>query len=293
MQRRAFLWRFIFAFAAACASLPVVAAGVLYEKDSIFGRVIVKEDEAGFRTLHFGNGGVRQSVVKPGDPDHLELPYAKVAMAGLALAARTERFLVVGLGGGSLPSFLRKHYPAAAIDVVDIDPEVVNVAKRFFDFREDAGLRAHVADGRKFIEAARQPYDVIFLDAFGSDSVPEHLTTVEFLRAVKRAVAPDGVVVGNIWGPYANRLYHSMVFTYRDVFDELTVLDVTGAGNKILLALPRRQGLGKADLAERARRLSGTGNFRFDLGELVANGYQEQRESGGKLLRDRDLGRLE
>ena len=150
--------------------------------------------------------------------------------------------------------FLRKHYPTAEIDAVDIDPEVVNVAKRYFDFREDARMRAYVGDGREFIERFRQPYDLIFLDAFSSDSVPPHLTTQEFLRAVRRALKPGGVVVGNVWSRLSNPLYDSMVRTYQEVFDDLYILDVQGAGNKILLALPRRQPLSRDDLAARAAK---------------------------------------
>src|SRR5690242_10721813 len=73
-------------------SLPAHAAeSVLYEKNSAFGPVIVTEDEKGLRTLRFEKGGARQSVVKPGDPDHLELPYARSAFAGLALSAEPGR----------------------------------------------------------------------------------------------------------------------------------------------------------------------------------------------------------
>ena len=284
----------LFAVVGVLQSWGAGAAGILYEKDSIFGRVVVKEDEAGFRTLHFGSSGARQSVVKPGDLEHLELPYARTAMAGLALVSSVKRVLVVGLGGGSLPSFLRRHYPQATIDVVDIDPEVINVAKQFFEFREDSAMRAHLADGRAFIESARNPYDIVFLDAFGSDSVPEKLTTVEFLQSVRRAVAPGGVVVGNIWGPHANRLYHSMVRTYRSQFDELAVLDVRGAGNKILIALPRHAGLSKPLLVERARRLNAEQHFRFDLADLVEFGFETEPVpvSQGTILRDRNLGKL-
>lgn len=281
-------------FAVVLFAFTAHAAGILYEKESIFGRVVVKEDEAGFRTLHFGADGARQSVVKPGDLEHLELPYARTAMAGLALAPRVQRILIVGLGGGSLPSFLRRHYADAVIDVVDIDPEVINVAKQFFEFREDAAMHAHLADGRTFIESVRAPYDVIFLDAFGSDSVPEKLTTLEFLQAVRRALTPNGVVVGNIWGPHANRLYHSMVRTYRALFEELAVLDVRGAGNKILLALPRRTGMNKRKLIEQSRRVAVEQRFRFDLADLVGFGYESQTDfrEQGTILRDRDLGHL-
>jgi spermidine synthase len=275
------------------ASLTGVARAketVLYEKESLFGTVIVTE-ENGLRTLLFERHGARQSVVKPGDPEHLELPYASVAFTGLALCAEPRRVLVVGLGGGTLPMFLRKHYRNATIDAVDIDPEVVHVARTFFGFREDRRMRVTVGDGREFIEKTRQPYDIIFLDAFGSDAVPPHLTTQEFLRAVRRALRPDGVVVGNIWDRGSNSMYDPMVRTYQEVFDDLYILDVQGASNEILLALPRRLNLSREELAERARRVSTAKRFRFDLGERVARGFQHAiaQTPEVRVLRDVDL----
>ncbi len=267
------------------------ASTVLYDQPSIFGSIIVTEEENGLRVLRFERYGARQSVVKPGDPEYLELPYARVVFAGLALCEEPRRLLVVGLGGGTLPMFLRRHYPQAVIDAVDIDPGVVHVAKAFFGFREDERMRAHVADGRQFIENSRQPYDAIFLDAYGTDQVPAQLTTQEFLQAVRRAVKPGGVVVGNIWGRGFNPLYDSMVRTYQEVFDELFILDVEGAGNKILLALPRVQPLGRDELAQLARRVSSAKKFRFDLGKLVADGYSraQAKNQDARVLRDADV----
>lgn len=263
---------------------------VLYEKASTFGTVVVTEGN-GLRTLRFARNGARQSVVKVGDPTHLELPYAPVAFTSLALCRGPERVLVVGHGAGTLPMFLRHYYPKTTIDSVDIDPEVVFVAREFLGFREDPRMRAIVADGRVFIEQAREPYDLIFLDAFGSDSLPPALTTQEFLQAVRRAVRPDGVVVGNIWGRHSNRLYDSMVRTYQEVFDELYILTVQGAGNMILLALPRRQTLSREELAALASRVSTAKGFRFDLGERVRSGYSHAtgKSSEGRVLRDAEV----
>src|SRR6266853_1861212 len=78
----------LYLYAAALATLSVpgcTAQTVIHEKASPYNTIIVTEDNKGLRTLLFERGGGRQSVVKPGDPDHLELPYARVALAGLAL----------------------------------------------------------------------------------------------------------------------------------------------------------------------------------------------------------------
>jgi spermidine synthase len=272
-------------------SLAACAQTVIYEKASSYNNIIVTEDHNGLRTLLFERFGGRQSVVKPGDPDHLELAYSRVALVGLALCEGPRRMLVVGLGGGSLPMFLRKHYPAAAIDVAEIDPAVVDVAKQYFGFREDERMRAHVGDGRQFIENVRQPYDMIVLDAFGARSVPPHLTTLEFMQAVRRALTPGGVAVSNIWRPSHNPLYNSVIRTHQEAFDELFILDVPGDVNNILLALPRKQAVDRSELTRAARRISAEEKLRFDLGDFVVYGFDvlTGKRWPGNVLRDADL----
>src|SRR3989304_9671116 len=92
-----------------CYAVAAAQQKSLYQKQSPYNTVVVAEDDQGMRTLLFGSEGVRQSVVKVGDPDHLELPYAQAMVSGLALYPEPKRVLVVGLGGGTIPSFLHKH----------------------------------------------------------------------------------------------------------------------------------------------------------------------------------------
>ncbi|MDP1674692.1 MAG: fused MFS/spermidine synthase [Burkholderiales bacterium] len=280
----------------ACALLATAAhpAGpVIYEKASAYGTVVITDEGEGLRALRFGRDGVRQSLVKPGDAEYLGLAYLPAALAGLALCSEPQRFLVVGLGGGTLPTFLRHHYPASEIDAVDINPVVAAAAKSHLGFHEDARMRIHITDGRRFVESVKRPYDVIFLDAYGADSVPAHLTTQEFLAAVRRAVHPQGVVVSNLWSVAIDPPYESMVRTYRDSFDELYVLRVGRTNNRILFALPRPESLNRSELAARARKLSATKHFNFNPGQLIERGLisADNEAAGGKLLTDANIGK--
>ncbi|MGZ8230890.1 MAG: spermidine synthase [Burkholderiales bacterium] len=274
----------------ACFAFAGAAETVLYDKQSHYNNIIVTEDASGYRVLRFEKGGARQSIGKPGEPEYLGFAYTKVAFVGLALTPEPSRILVVGVGGGTMPMFLRKHYPNATIDAVDIDPDVVYVAREYFGFKEDERLRAHVGDGRQFVERTREPYDVIFLDAFGTRNVPPHLATLEFMRAVRRAVKPTGVVVGNIWGRHVNPLYDSMVRTYQEAFDDLFILDVFGTSNKILLALPRKQPLDRMELVQLARRTGTERGFQFDLGDIDEPHFMHatRKSKQGRVLRDAD-----
>lgn len=283
-----------------CVGLAVclvcVAAGaavprgkVLFEGKSEFnGSVKVVEDAEGLRTLTFGDDDTDQSTVKLGDPDHLELRYTRVMPVALAAVEKPKRILIIGLGGGSIPNFLHKHYPDTHIDVVDIDPVVVEVAKKYFGFREDKTLRVHVADGRAFIEKCKEPYDVIFLDAYGPTDIPYALATREFLQAVRRAVTVKGVVVTNLWTRDSNSLYDSMVRTYISVFDEVHVVDIRNSGNVILLALPHQPKLTKDTLARQASKLSREKNLPFNLGRLVKYGCRppDAKEKSAPILLD-------
>ncbi len=275
------------------SALCTAGAGerLLVEKKSPYSTVYVSEDEDGLRILRFERFGARQSVVKLGDPDHLELLYARVAPIGLAFVTQPRSALVIGLGGGTIPSFLRKHYPTLQIDVVDIDPVVVEVAKSHFGFREDARMHAHVEDGRRFVERTKTRYDIIFLDGFGTDSVPPHLTTREFLAAVKAILSPEGVVVGNLWGRDVNRMYDSMVKTYRDVYENIRVVDVVGSGNKILLASGARPELSHREVMRRVQDLSRRLRLRNDLTEVAEQNMRAPGVDGetGKLLTDAEV----
>src|SRR3954464_11409302 len=119
------------ALLALCA-LAGAADKVIYDKPSAYNNIIVTEDDNGYRTLRFERNGARQSIAKPGDPTFLGFAYTRVAFAGLALAQDVRRIMIVGLGGGTMPMFLHHYYPNATIDVVDIDPDVVKVAKEYF-----------------------------------------------------------------------------------------------------------------------------------------------------------------
>jgi spermidine synthase len=260
---------------------------LLYEKPSKYNHILVTEDEQGLRTLIFERNGVRQSVVRPGDPDHLELAYTRAMTVGPIVVEEPKRILVIGLGGGSIPSFLHKHYPQATIDAVDLDPAVIEVAGRYFGFREDRTLHAFAADGRQFIEKTRDPYDLILLDAFGPDSIPYHLATKEFLQSVRKTLTPKGAVVANVWSSESNDLYGRMVRTYQEVFGDLWVLEVRGRGNRILVARADGRAIDRDDLARRAERIAKQKQFRFNLAEMIRQGLEKaEKDPQAKVLAD-------
>jgi spermidine synthase len=265
------------------------AERVLHKGPSLFSDfLVVSETPDGLRVLRFEMHGARQSVVRPGDPDHLELAYVRAIPAALTWFPEPRRVLVVGLGGGTIPMFLRRNLPDADIDVVEIDPAVVDVARSHFGFRDDPRLKAHVADGRRWIESSGARYDLIVLDAFGTHAAPYALTTREFLGSVFQALAPDGVVVSNMWGRLSNPMYDDMVTTYLSVFPVVSVMDIMGSGNKLVFASRAATVPSPEEAAARAGKLNVRLKLRHDLVPMVAQGLRapDGHERGGKVLTD-------
>jgi spermidine synthase len=176
------------------------------------------------------------------------------------------------------------------IDAVDIDPEVVDVAKKIFGFREDATMRAYVEDGRQFIENCKTPYDIIFLDAYGGEDIPYHMATKEFLQAVRRATTPNGVVASNILWAADNRLHDDMVRTYQEVFDSVYTVATKHEPNEIVLAMPANTPLVRTSLARRATQFSKDRKFGFDIGSYIRSGFREPapKSAAARILLDKD-----
>jgi spermidine synthase len=253
--------------------LATAKESLLYQGQTLSGLTKVTQDHDGIRTLRFGKQGTRQSVVKPGDLNYLGLPYASSAMIGLAFTQYVERILVIGVGGGSIPMFLRQHYPSAHIDVVDIDPQIIVLAKQYFNLVEDGLLHAHAQDGRAFIENNQAPYDLIFLDAYTASGIPNHLATQEFLLALKKSLKTSGAIIANMWStPKLNPLYKSMLRTYQEVFTEVYTLRVRTAGNKIVIALPKFRGTSLNSITKYAQEISAQIPLPFDLSDLLKLG---------------------
>jgi spermidine synthase len=291
--RRSGLLRVVAVLVALCVVLVLAyrlallgSAAVVFEGESDFGRVRVVEHADGLRSLYTGDGRARQSAIYPGHPSHLEIAYTRVATVGLALAPEDGRFLYIGLGGGAMPMFARVTLPDATIEVVEIDPLIVRVAREFFGFRPDVRLAVHTGDGRAFIEQAPPgSYDLVVLDAFSDDEVPYALTTIEFLGAVRASLAPGGVVVSNLWNSSGE--YGPMLATYHAVFDQVHLVRVEGTAQRILVAGSAARRLDRAAMLQASRDLARRAELNFDLAALVERGYQRASAPDAPVLRDR------
>ncbi|MGM0634199.1 MAG: spermidine synthase [Pseudomonadota bacterium] len=254
----------------AALALLICAAGLLslktvveaqsdeiHRERSQYSDIIVAERD-GRRCMRFDvrrSGDLNQSCFMVDDPLRLVFDYTQMSFAGLLVNPEPERILVAGLGGGSIPSLLDELYPEAHIDVVEIDPAVIRVAREYFGFEPTGNVHAHAADARVFIRRAAlrgEQYDYVVLDAFGGEYIPEHLMTREFLQEVKQIMSEDGVLVANTFS--TSDLYDHESVTYADVFGTYFNFRRAGTGNRIIIATPGPLP-SRGDLRQPAREL--------------------------------------
>ncbi|KRZ14608.1 Methyltransferase-like protein 13, partial [Trichinella zimbabwensis] len=117
------------------------------------------------------------------------------------------RILIVGLGGGSLPMYIRNNFPSFHVVVVEIDPCVVEAAKKWFSFVPDERLQVEVEDGTRFVlnsSFRKEHFDAILIDVASSDHVDglfaplPQFVTLELLQAYKELLLPSGVIAFNV-----------------------------------------------------------------------------------------------
>jgi spermidine synthase len=137
------------------------------------------------------------------DPYHIEYSYLRIFdefLTWRSVGSRPIKTLFVGGGGYTFPRYLENKYPAAEVDVVEIDPEITRVAYDYLGISRDTRIKSFNEDGRWFVmnQKQQQVYDFIFLDAFNDLSIPYHLTTKEFAAQLKPLLKKDGIILANL-----------------------------------------------------------------------------------------------
>ena len=252
----------------------------ILEKDSFYHRIRVEEDEEA-RYLYFDR--TLQSAMNLNDPTALRLLYSRYASLGLVFRPDAKKSLIIGLGGGSIPKKYQKEFPSMEIDVAEIDPEVIQVAKKYFSLQETKNLRVHAQDGRLFLVRTAERYDLILIDAYFKDSIPFHLTTREFFQLAERRLVDNGVVVINVIGAVTGpggRITRSVARTLRGTFPQVYVFATSRPDsvstdtiqNVILVATRERQRVDIAEITKRATALS-RGLFPRAIKDIAASYY--------------------
>ena len=223
---------------------------IVYDSMGISGRLQVI-DRGKRRTMFLGS--LPQTTVDINDPDRFVGRYIPYLHAGSLFNPEPDRALFLGLGGGAGVRSFHNAYPEVRISAVDVDPNVIEVAKEYF-FVPDDRVSLVVEDGRRYLALNPGAFDHIVLDAYNQDGYPSRMYTRECFELIKRSLRGSkvrgrerpGVVVVNAVGwmrGNKSETVRIIIKTMSDVFPSVYLFEVAqpawrrllGDGNNYVL----------------------------------------------------------
>jgi len=173
---------------------------VLYEAETAYEYARVVERPDGSRVLELNEGQAVHSLYRPGSyltgdywDGHLVLSFA-------GRAQPPRRIAILGNGAGTVARAFGRFFPRTAVDAVEIDGELTELGRRYFDLRNPR-MTAFAEDARPWLRRSAGGYDAIMIDAYRQPYIPFYLATREFFELARERLAPGGVVVVNVGHP--------------------------------------------------------------------------------------------
>jgi spermidine synthase len=272
---------------------PMGWAKTLMQKDTFYHRIRIEEDDEA-RYMYFDR--TLQSAMTLKDPTGLRLLYSRYTSLGFSFRPDAKKLLVIGLGGGSIPKKVQKEFPNMEIDAVEIDPEVVKIAKDHFNVKETQHLHLHTQDGRLFLTRTQTQYDIILLDAYFTDATPFHLTTKQFFELAQKRLTPNGIIVANlisaVTGP-SGKIARAFVRTQRQIFPQVYIfaarrpdnVSLETIQNVIIIATRDKQRVDIKEIVKRATTID-KGLFPDPIQDIAVAYYDRQLAEDVPVLTD-------
>jgi spermidine synthase len=274
------------------------SGGLVYEKETLYSHLDVT-DSGNTRTLYLN--GLPHSAMYKDDPNDLVFRYTKYFHLGFVFNNDIKNVLFIGGGGFSGPKNFLATYPDVRIDVVEIDPDVIDVAKNYFSLDSDnPRLRVINEDARSFLSKTDQNYDLIVLDAFSKSYVPFHLMTLEYFEILDEKLTQDGIIVSNLIGTLSGEtsdllraVYKTMsrvfptlyVFTTRDVVVDLQVQNIMIVAGKTPVQYSKSQLAAMLDKNPVNTANNNNGRTNIDFAEHMVD-EEEMRTADVPILTD-------
>ena len=214
------------------------AKGVVFAADGLYERIVIRDIPRRDRTMRvlLQDLGVSGSLYL--DDGSMALDYTQYYDLYRLFTPELKTALAIGGGAYSVPRAILQHSPRAIVDVAEIDPSLHALAIRYFSLPEDARLRNHVMDGRRFLHDTAERYDLVFSDAYRSFiSAPPQFATLEFFRLARSRLREDGVLIANFYGslaPDSRAAIYSAMRTMRAAFPQVYVFATVNPASEVL-----------------------------------------------------------
>lgn len=255
----------------------------IYEKESMYNYIEIVE-EHNFSLLKINEGQAIQSIYHPEQVNYygpweqiLTAPY----LANYPVESESiKNAAILGLAGGTAAMQLKKIFPDVVIDGYEIDPDIIDAAKKHMGLNENVA-EIHLVDARIGITQSKKQYDLIMADAYKPPYIAPNLCTYEFFLMISKKLSDSGVLIVNVGRSETSRyLLESLATTAGAVFPCLCVVDIPNSMNSILFASNKK--LSYENLLRNYSDLSSESNVPKLLIETLSVALGNFQENPGK-----------
>ena len=208
-----------------------------YEGESIYNYLQVYEDEDQVVLSTNVLFGVQSVYEKEKGLTGMYYDYAMAApfMAGIKDKSEID-ILILGNGTGTYATQCTRYFDNVKIAGVEIDQKITDLAVEYFELPENVEVTTY--DGRAYLNAIHEKYDVIMVDAYQDITIPFQMSSVEFFELVKEHLTDEGVMVVNMnmRGTEEGNINQYLADTISNVFSAVYTADVSGSTNRELFA---------------------------------------------------------
>lgn len=200
--------------------------------DTIYNRVIIKEgvlNNQSARVFMTDRLGI-QSAIYLNNKQELASEYTRSFAQITKLLPISSNSLMIGGAGLAFPSHFISNNLGEKIEVVEIDPEMPNIARKYFFFKDLENLDIYIDDARSYIQKTNNRYDLVYLDAFNSIAPPQHLTTNKFFKTLSQKMTPDGVLIANLVSSISDKNNGLLVWQYStlvEIFNSVEIYKIS------------------------------------------------------------------
>lgn len=226
----------------------ILNKNILASYDSAYNKILIYDTNEKFsakpvRFLKLNNEYTSAMYLYSND---LVFKYTRYFRLAGHFNKKINKSLMIGGGAYSYPKEFLQRFPKSEVDVVEIDPKVTLIAKKYFKLEENPHLKIYNQDARMFINKDEKKYDAIFIDIFNSNIIPYYLTTIEAVKHFKNNLNRNGVILTNIISAIDGKKSGFLLAefkTYASVFPQVFVYAVKNRNdnyitqNLILVAL--------------------------------------------------------
>ncbi len=198
----------------------------LYEKQSNFHSIKIVENEIG-RFLHYKD--TYQAGVINTDFYKGNIPYINYFLIPYLINPAIKNILLIGMGTGIIVNQYEQLFTQLKkIDVVDIEENILEIAKKFFNFKQSEKFNFTLQDGLVYLNNTKQKYDLIVVDVASDEGIDDRFCNDEYLKSIKTHLSKNGIFVSNMPSSAdvmnsKNVFIHNLLSIYKNTFKNVNL----------------------------------------------------------------------